>query len=118
MSDYLPHRRGQQGELVAITYLKEQGFTVVAKNYRYRRNEIDLIVRCDSLLVFVEVKLRKNASFGYPETFVTACQAKRITAAADQYIHETDWEGNIRFDIVTITLQPTVLVEHFKDAFH
>lgn len=117
MSDYLPHRRGQRGETLAADFLGRQGFAVVAQNYRHRRSEIDLIVRRNNTLVFVEVKLRRNATFGYPETFVDEDQAERIVAAAEHYLYETDWEGNIRFDIVGITLQPRLSIEHFEDAF-
>lgn len=90
---------------------------VVAKNYRYRRGEIDLIARYEDTLVFVEVKLRKDARFGHPESFVAPPQVKRITEAADQYLYETDWEGAIRFDIIAITLRPQYSLEHFEDAF-
>lgn len=117
MSDYVAHRRGKQGEAMAIRFLEERGFTLVAKNYRHRRAEIDLVMSCHGTLVFVEVKLRRNASFGHPEVFVSDTQAARITQAADHYVHETDWEGNIRFDIVAITLQPQIAVVHFEDAF-
>ena len=118
MSDYLQHQRGHRGEAIAVEFLEQKGFAVVARNYRHRRNEIDLIVRRESMLVFVEVKLRKNTTFGHPETFVDQLQANRITEAADQYLHETDWEGAVRFDIIAITLQPTLTVEHFEDAFY
>ena len=102
---------------MAVAYLEQKGFCVVAKNYRYRRNEIDLIVRQGQTLVFVEVKLRKNTGYGHPESFVSPSQVNRITEAADHYLHETDWEGAIRFDIVAITLRPHLSVEHFEDAF-
>ena len=117
MSDYLAHRRGKQGEEMATRFLQEKGFTLVAKNYRYRQGEIDLVMRDRSTLVFVEVKLRRNANFGHPETFVDQSQAERIAEAAEQYVHETAWEDNIRFDIIAITLQPQSAIEHFEDAF-
>ncbi|MGB3778119.1 MAG: YraN family protein [Tunicatimonas sp.] len=117
MSDYLAHRRGKQGEEMATRFLQEKGLTLVAKNYRHRRDEIDLVMRDRDTLVFVEVKLRRNANFGDPETFVDQSQAERIAEAADHYVHEMEWEGNIRFDIVAITLQPQITIEHFEDAF-
>ena len=115
---YLPHRRGQRGEALAIAHFEELGFSVVKKNYRYRRSEVDLIVRQTNTLVFVEVKLRKNAEYGHPESFVDVSQADRIVAAADHYVHETNWEGMIRFDVVAITLHPKLTVTHFEDAFY
>ena len=111
------HDRGKQGERFAREFLEKKGWRVIEENYRYRRNEVDLIAQYGSLLVFVEVKLRRNAAFGYPETFVDEGQAQRIATAAEHYLHRTDWEGNIRFDIVAITLQPNLRIEHFEDAF-
>ena len=118
MSDYLQHQRGQHGETIAVEFLERKGFAVVARNFRHRRNEVDLIVRQKNTLVFVEVKLRKNAAFGHPEAFVNEQQALRITEAAEHYVHQADWEGSIRFDIIAITLQPTLTIEHFEDAFY
>ena len=117
MSDYLAHQRGEQGEEMAARFLQAKRLTLEAKNYRHRRSEIDLVMRDRDTLVFVEVKLRRNANFGDPETFVDQAQAERIAEAADQYVHEIAWEGNIRFDIVAITLQPQTAIEHFEDAF-
>lgn len=112
------HQRGRRGEEMAVRFLKEKGLTLATKNYRHRRGEIDLVMRDRNTLVFVEVKLRRNANFGHPETFVDHAQAERIAEAADQYVHETGWEGNIRFDIVAITTQPQTTIEHFEDAFY
>ena len=111
------HDRGKQGERFAREFLEKKGWRVIEENYRYRRNEVDLIAQYNNLLVFVEVKLRRNAAFGHPETFVNEAQAQRIVAAAEHYLLETDWRGNIRFDIIAITLQPQLSIDHFEDAF-
>ena len=109
---------GQQGEARALAYLQEKGYALVQQNFRYRRAEIDLIVQKDQLLVFVEVKARKNADFGFPETFVSPEQAQLIVTAADHYVQEQNWAGMIRFDIIAITLEPAITIEHFEDAFY
>ena len=114
----MPHGRGKRGESLAAEYLARHGYTVVAQNYRYRRSEIDLIVQQKRTLVFVEVKLRKNGAYGPPESFVEPSQADRIITAAEHYLHETDWDGDIRFDVVAITLQPRFNLKHFEDAFY
>ena len=102
---------------MAVRFLQEKGLTLVVKNYRHRQGEIDLVMRESDTLVFVEVKLRRNANFGHPETFVDQAQAERIADAADQFVYELAWEGNIRFDIVAITVQPQTAIAHFEDAF-
>lgn len=118
MSEYLPHQQGKRGEALATEFLRKKGYAIVAKNYRYRRSEVDMIACREGTLVFVEVKLRKNVAFGHPEAFVDEQQARRITEAAAHYVLETDWEGGIRFDIVAITRQPVLAIEHFEDAFY
>ena len=109
-------QKGSWGEKMAAEFLEKKGHTVLEKNYRYRRNEIDLITEDSGILVFTEVKLRKSTLFGTPETFVNASQTSRITEAADHYLHEVNWNGNIRFDIIAITEQPQLAVEHFQDV--
>lgn len=110
---------GKRGELLAADFLKAQGFTVTNRNWRHGRAEVDLIVQRDRLLVFVEVKARKRIDFGYPEQFVSPGQAKRIVKAADAYLFEQPWEGDIRFDIVAIELgQAEPEIVHFEDAFY
>lgn len=110
---------GQTAENLAVSYLKEQGFGIIARNYRYQRAEIDIIAREDRLLVFVEVKARSNNQFGYPEVFVTPRQQALVRAAAEHYIITHDWDYAIRFDIVAILQhndnQPQLT--HFEDAF-
>ncbi len=109
---------GQRGEDVALNYLNREGFVLVERNFRYRRAEVDLIVQKGQLLVFVEVKTRRNTNFGFPESFVSPQQVKLIVATADYYIRKQKWEGMIRFDIVAITLMPDLKVKHFEDAFY
>ena len=109
---------GKKGEQAAADFLRQRGYDFVAANHRQGRAEIDLIVAKTGLLVFVEVKTRSNLSFGFPESFVSPRKVQLLTAAADAYVHATDWQGNIRFDIVAVTLTPTGLhIEHFEDAF-
>ncbi len=109
---------GKYGENEAAKFLKKKGYLVLKKNYRYQRSEVDLIVQKDNLIVFVEVKVRKNRFFGNPEEFVSEAQAERILEAAEAF--QEEWQGNyaIRFDIVSITGKPPFFkIEHFEDAF-
>lgn len=108
---------GKEGEKIAADYLIKKGYAVVARNYRYRRAEVDLIVRQDDLLVFVEVKMRKNAYFGYPEEAVGNDKIKRITSAAENYMSINNWQGRLRFDIISIINNQKLEIEHFEDAF-
>ena len=110
---------GRQGEERAAAYLTGRGFEVVARNYRRRRAEIDLIVRRAQLLVFVEVKTRRSAAYGLPEAAVTRAKAARVIGAAEHYIRENNWLHEIRFDIVSVLfVNGAAEIEHLEDAFY
>jgi putative endonuclease len=109
---------GKLGESLAADYLTAKGYRVVCKNYRFGRYELDLICRQEETLVFVEVKARSSARFGYPEQFITARQAAFLRAAAESYIFKINWQAAVRFDVVAILLNEEGVPEirHFEDA--
>jgi len=109
---------GQEGEQMAAEYLNKNGWQIRELNYRYRRSEIDLIASKDGLLVFFEVKTRTNTSFGLPEDFVNDKKAENIIAGAEHYVLENDWQGNIRFDIISIIKKSGMELQHIEDAFY
>ena len=111
-------KTGNKGEDLAADFLRKKGFEVIVRNYRYKHSEIDLIAKQENLLVFVEVKTRSSSSFGEPEAFVDSKKASRIFEGADQYVFENNWNGNIRFDIVSVKIGDNEEVVHFEDAFH
>lgn len=113
--------KGKLGEAIALKFLEDKGWHLVAKNYRYRRGEIDLIMQDQDVLVFVEVKLRQDDRFGTPESFVSEAQQALIIQTAEQFIWENNWEQAIRFDIVSILMpqppEPSEIL-HLEDAFY
>jgi putative endonuclease len=111
-------KTGNKGEELAAHFLAGKGYEIVARNYRYKHAEIDLIVKKENWLVFVEVKTRASSAFGEPEVFVTDKKAATVMKAAEQFMIDHDWHGNIRFDIVAIKTGTDHEVEHFEDAFH
>lgn len=117
---HAPHELGRAGEDAAADYFLAQGFAVLARGYRYKRAEVDLVLqRGKELLVFAEVKTRSSGQFGPPETFVSARKKELFRLAATQLQEELDWRGDIRFDIVALTqLSQGFRVEHFEDAFY
>lgn len=109
---------GKYGEKLAAEFLEKKGYTIIAKNYRFGRAEIDIIAQQKNVVVFVEVKTRKNHQFGTPEAFVSEAQAERIFEAAEAYQAANEGEYQIRFDIISITGKPPQCqIEHFPDAF-
>ena len=113
MSDKID--KGKDGEARAENFLKEKGYEIVARNYRFKRSEIDLIVTRENWLVFVEVKLRSSSTFGHPEESVNKAKRKKIMEGAGQYLIDSNWQGNVRYDIVAIDKKGIV---HFEDAFY
>lgn len=108
---------GLEGEQLAADYLTGKGYLIMHKNYRHKRAEIDIIAEKEKVLVFVEVKYRKSNAFGYPEAFVTERKQELIQSAAENYVLDKNWRGDIRFDIVSITKGTIPDIEHFEDAF-
>jgi putative endonuclease len=109
--------QGRLGEELAASYLIEKGYQIVGRNVRAGRSEFDLIATYQAYLIFVEVKTRKDAYFGQPESFVGASKENAMVRGAQHYIENIGYEGEIRFDIISITLQPQIEIEHFEDAF-
>ena len=108
---------GQYGEDLAKNYLTDLGWQVVATNYRYGKAEVDLIAWDNKILVFAEVKTRRNQRYGYPEEAVSSKKESLMAAAAGAYMRAIDYDGELRFDIISIILEPKLEIEHFRDAF-
>ena len=111
---------GATGEEAAANYLKANGYTILACNYRYKRAEWDLIASKEKLLVFAEIKTRSTNKFGFPEEFVSNRKIELLLMAAEEYIYQTNWQNDIRFDIIAVTRQPSgqFSIHHIEDAFH
>ena len=109
---------GRMGENIAADYLVAKGFQIAERNYHHGKAEIDLIVKKGEWLLFVEVKTRASTAFGHPETFLHEVQVHRIFHAAEEYIFNTNWQGHVRFDVISILLGDPPLIEHFEDAIN
>lgn len=111
-------KTGKEGEQQATDYLQGKGYEILVRNYRFKHAEIDLIVKKGSFIVFVEVKTRSYSFFGEPEAFVDSKKAATVIRAAENYTYENKYEGNIRFDIVSIKTGKNPEIVHFEDAFY
>jgi putative endonuclease len=96
---------GADAEQLAQNYLQQQGLQLVAKNFRTPRGEIDLIMRDNAYLVFVEVRFRQRSDFGSAEESITQQKCQRLTAAALAYMQSQKLTNklNARFDAVAIS---------------
>jgi putative endonuclease len=111
-------KTGIWGEQLAEDFLLKKGYQICEKNWRLGRAEIDLIAKDKNILVFIEVKTRKNALFGNPEDFVGKSQIRLVKTASEAYQIEKGYEGFIRFDIIGVLGNPTRFeILHLEDAF-
>jgi putative endonuclease len=110
---------GNRGEDVAAKFLKRSGYKILARNYRTKGGEIDIVARDGGTLVFVEVKSRRSERFGAPVEAVDARKQSRIIKAAYAYLAaETDADCACRFDIVGVFSDKTgETCELIRDAF-
>lgn len=112
--------RGRRGEDLAHRFLRKQGYVVVARNYRTPTlsGEADIVAWEGATLAFVEVKTRKNADFGEPDRAVNREKQRQVAKAAMDYTRraEVAWES-VRFDVVTVVMEPKVQVRLERGAF-
>jgi putative endonuclease len=93
---------GAQAEEIAAQFLGEKGLHVIARNYRTRLGEIDLVARDGAVLVFVEVRQRSRDDYGGALESIDERKRQRIALAAHGYLGEIGHEPPCRFDVVTI----------------
>ena len=109
---------GSKGEAVARDYLLAKGYRVRHMNWRCGHLELDIVAERDGVLVVVEVKTRSTDYYGPAHEAVTGRKRQRIVTAADAYVRQHDWQGETRFDIITLVPEgSTFRLEHIEDAF-
>lgn len=111
--------KGHHGENLAVAWLEQQEYTVLARNWRSGHHELDIVAEGQGILCFIEVKTRSYQYYGAPEDFLTPAQQKRIWQAACAYMRKTNYDGEVRFDIVSVYHPPGQLpdIQHLKDVF-
>ena len=105
---------GDVGEEIAVKFLQDNGYQIVARNVHYSRFcELDIVAKRNNMLVFVEVKTRKNNDFGSPLEAVTKSKYANIKKGAFKYLEENPTK-NYRIDVIGITMQPELKIEHLQ----
>jgi len=106
------------GEDLACQHLESKGYSIIRRNVKYRKGEIDIIARPPATqgeparqaknqnnLIFIEVKTRSNNKFGYPEEAFTWRKRKRLERAIFRYLLQTDYAGDWQVDLITLEIQ-------------
>ncbi|WP_317930931.1 YraN family protein [Halioxenophilus sp. WMMB6] len=112
---------GADAEAEACRYLQKQKLQLVARNFRCRLGEIDLIMRQQQRLIFIEVKYRKQSAFGHAEEMVSTSKQQKIIATAQLFLasHSEFQQFDCRFDVVAMAYdaQQQLSINWIQDAF-
>ena len=108
---------GEAAERHALAYLMQQGLKLVETNYRSRFGEIDLIMRDGEVLVFAEVRMRKNNDFGGARASITLTKQAKLIKTANQYLAKIARPPPCRFDAVLLGDANSGTIEWIKNAF-
>jgi putative endonuclease len=115
-------QKGVWGENLALGFLENLGYTRVDQGYYTRFGEIDVIVRDDEYIVFVEVKMRRNRDFAEAREFVSAAKQRRVRTTAQIWLIANETDLQPRFDVIEIYAQNGIKTQnpeifHIEDAF-
>jgi putative endonuclease len=110
---------GREGERLAEDYLKKKGYKVLEKNYRCPLGELDLVVLDGRVVVFVEVKIRTDDSFGHPLEAVHSRKQDKMVKTALYFLSRYKLhQREARFDVVAISGRENhPIIEHVSNAF-
>lgn len=108
--------QGRRAEALCARVLEGAGLALIERNFRCRLGEVDLIAREGRTLVFCEVRLRRNASFGGAAESITGVKRARIAAAARFYLAGKP-ESDCRFDVMLLDELAPQRVHWIRDAF-
>ncbi len=113
------HQLGKLGEQLAVKYLKEAGYTIKARNFRFLKAEIDIIAQKDGVLAIVEVKTRNSGFYEDLSSSVSVKKRSLLVMAANHYVLERQLDLEVCFDIITVVISPEEhRIEHLVNAFY
>ena len=110
---------GQWGESVAARHLEAKGYEIIARNWRCRQGEIDLVAQAGEELVFVEVKTRRGRDMGTPEEALTPHKSRKLLQLGQLYVAAHDPDADWRIDLVAVELDKMgklLRCEHIPNA--
>ncbi len=96
-------KQGKDAEAACCDYLQSRGLKLVEKNFNCRLGEIDIIMTDKNVLVFVEVRFRKNNDFGGGLESITVTKQQKLRKTAELYLQQHNQYNNARFDVVSMS---------------
>lgn len=116
MADH--NKLGNLGEERAQAFLLGKGYKIRHINWFFGKLELDIVAEKDGWLVVVEVKTRSTDTFEHPKEAITPAKIKKIVRATHEYIITFDWQGETRFDVISVIPRGQAFhIEHVEDAF-
>ncbi len=109
---------GQKGEQIAERFLLKKEYQIAAKNWRYKKMELDIIAFQDNLMVVVEVKTRSTDFVENLNEIITKKKQRFMIDASNAYLENKGIDNEIRFDVIFIVMKNgKFTLQHIKDAF-
>lgn len=109
---------GILGEQMATDYLLNKGYQIVARNFRFKKLEVDIIAQFEDELIVIEVKTRQSDYLTDPSELISKNKQKGIVKAANQFIEENEIDIETRFDLIIIILNKNQKeIRHIEAAF-
>lgn len=109
---------GNEGEELAVGHLVQNGWKILERNWRFGREEIDIIAQKEEVLSIVEVKTRFSNFLGEPYEAVSKSKQKSIIRAANHFVEKNDLDLEVQFDIISIVLNKNQQkITHIEEAF-
>ena len=110
---------GNIGEKLAVAYLEREAYEILETNWRFSRAEVDIIARKNGVLLFAEVKTRRQEQHGEAELAVDFKKVQLLSTAAAAYMMRIGHDWAIRFDIIAVIYESASSydIRHFEDAF-
>jgi putative endonuclease len=109
---------GKWGEDLAVAYLEKKGYTIVERDWKSGRRDIDIIALDDDVVVFVEVKTRRNRLYGEPEDAIDYYKLQNLQQAISHYVKFRNIRQDIRFDIISVvgTIGSEPDIQHIQNV--
>ena len=109
---------GKWGEDLAADYLQRKGYTIIERDWKSGRRDLDIVAKNGDVIVFVEVKTRRNSLYGQPEEAVDYRKLQSLQQAINHYIKFRHISQEVRFDIISIvgTIGSEPDIQHIQDV--
>jgi putative endonuclease len=110
---------GMKGENIAARHLESAGYTILERNWKSGKHEIDIIAKNDKFIVFVEVKTRSDDYQVHPVEAVNIDKQRSLIIAANTYLQRHGIDKESRFDVITLIRKGDQYnIDHIEDAFY